>query len=60
MIDKILAIIEAILEAGKGLIPADEYLLLLEQLIQKSVANYEAQAGKPIDPSLVKGIDPVT
>lgn len=59
-VDKLLAIIEMILNAGKGLIPGDEYALLLEGLIKKGVQSYESHTGQPIDPTLLKPIDPIS
>jgi hypothetical protein len=59
MIDKILAGIFAFLEAGKGLIPFDDYALLLVKLIQTGVKSYEDHTGQPIDPSLIKPIEPI-
>lgn len=32
----------------------------LLDLVQKSVGAYEAQTGKPIDPTLIRPIDPLT
>jgi len=58
-IDKLLNIVDTILEAGQGLIPGDAYLLMVEKLIQKGVAAYESQSGKPIDVSLLHKIDPI-
>lgn len=59
LVDKILSFIDTILSMGQGLIPFDAYALLLERLIQKGVAAYEAHTGQPIDPTLIKPIDPV-
>lgn len=59
MIDKLLGIVDTILEAGKGLIPGDEYALMVLGIVQKGVAAYEAQTGKPIDPTLLRPIDPI-
>ena len=59
LVDSILAMLDTVLEAGKGLIPFDAYAQLLLRLVQKGVASYEAHVGQPIDPALIKPIDPV-
>jgi len=58
-IDKILGFIDVVLEAGKDLIPGDAYAQLAVKLIQKGVAAYESHTGQPIDPSLIRPIDPI-
>lgn len=57
--DRILAMLDTVLQAGQGLIPFDAYAELLLKLVQRGVAAYEAHVGQPIDPTLIKPIDPV-
>jgi hypothetical protein len=58
-IDKILAIIDAVLEATGTLIPGYQLADALLQIVQKGVSAYEAHTGQPIDPILIKPIDPI-
>ncbi len=57
LLDKILAMLDGILTAASGVLPAAVYAELLLKIIQKGVGNYEAHTGEPIDSTLIRPID---
>ncbi len=57
--DTILSTLDALLSAAGTLIPFGQYADLLVKIAQKGVLSYEAHTGKPIDPTLLKPIDPI-
>jgi hypothetical protein len=57
--DAILFTLDALLTATGTLIPFGQYADLLVKIAQKGVLSYEAHTGKPIDPTLLKPIDPI-
>lgn len=57
--NQILAGIVAILEAAKGLLPGAAFAELLVKLIQTGIKAFEDHTGQPIDPALLKPIDPI-
>ena len=57
--DTILAALDALLTSAGALIPFGNFADLLVKIIQKGVSAYEAHTGAPIDPSLLKPIDPL-
>lgn len=59
LFDKILAMLDGILEAAGGLLPGAAFADLLLKIVQKGAAAYEAHTGQPIDPSLIKPIEPI-
>lgn len=57
--DRILNTIDALLQAAGPLLPGEQLIDLFVKVAQRGVAAYENQAGQPIDPTLLKPIDPV-
>ena len=59
LFDKILGTIDVILASAGTLLPGAAFADLLVKLVQKGAASYEAHTGQPIDPSLLKEIEPI-
>lgn len=59
VVDTVLSLLDAILSAAGTLIPGGQLADLLLKIIQRGVTAYESQTGKPIDPTLLKPIDPI-
>ena len=57
--DTILSVLDALLTSAGTIIPFGQYADLLVKIAQKGVLSYEAHTGKPIDPTLLKPIDPI-
>jgi hypothetical protein len=59
VVDTVLALLDSILAAAGSLIPGGQLADLLVKIIQRGVTAYEDHTGKPIDPSLLKPINPI-
>lgn len=60
IVDKILAAVDAVLNIAGTAIPGAQLADALVKIIQKGVSAYEAHTGQPIDPSLIKPMDPLS
>jgi len=58
-VDNVLTMLDAILLALSGFLPGANIADLLVKIAQRASAAYEAQTGSPIDPTLLKPIDPI-
>jgi hypothetical protein len=57
--DSILTMIDGVLVALEGILPGAAFVDVLVKIAQKAAAGYESRVGKPIDPTLLKPIDPL-